>query len=430
MFDLATQLAAEKKIDAGLMEHDPEEGARGARPGAAPSVHGQARPSRAASVGHGLLRRRLGPAALLDQLETEDRRDKRRLLLDLLVVHGEEGARPRPGAAPGVARDAGQRLRPPQLDLPPAPRPPPRRRGGRGRDRRGSRASPPPPTRPSSRRRPSSTSGKAHHPRVARGARVAARLLGGGARARGTWTTPTREEGLAALDRVASALAKQGGPKGWSALVDHALSGRPELGDAAARLAELGTHDLSHAPAVLETLTREDPREPAEGCPRPPRGPQGPGPAGPRGRARRHARPGGPGAARGGPQALHRAGAGQGGGACARGPAPGRGRRGGSRPGRRPLGRARPLRLLRRCCTARPGQGHRHAQPPAEGGRRRPGHGRLLPRPRGLGTLGHREGPSAVYQLYRAAVRGQLRLRRRRRPARRRQPPSPSSPPS
>ena len=31
----------------------------------------------------------LGPAALLDQLETEERRDKRRLLLDLLVVHGE-----------------------------------------------------------------------------------------------------------------------------------------------------------------------------------------------------------------------------------------------------------------------------------------------------------------------------------------------------
>ena len=36
-----------------------------------------------------------------------------------------------------------------------------------------------------------------------------------------------REEGLASLDRIASALARQGGAEGWRALVEHALSGRP-----------------------------------------------------------------------------------------------------------------------------------------------------------------------------------------------------------
>jgi hypothetical protein len=69
--------------------------------------------------------------------------------------------------------------------------------------------------------------------------------------------TTAREEGLAALDRVAAALARQGGARGWSALVDHAFSGRPELGDTAARLAELGAQDLSRAPEVVEALMHE-----------------------------------------------------------------------------------------------------------------------------------------------------------------------------
>jgi len=64
-------------------------------------------------------------------------------------------------------------------------------------------------------------------------------------------------EGFAILDRVASALARQGGPKGWRALVDHALSRRPELGATAARLGELGTQDLSSSPEVLRVLTAE-----------------------------------------------------------------------------------------------------------------------------------------------------------------------------
>jgi hypothetical protein len=39
--------------------------------------------------------------------------------------------------------------------------------------------------------------------------------------------------------------------------VDHALSGRPGLGNTAARLAELGAQDLSHAPQVIDALAHE-----------------------------------------------------------------------------------------------------------------------------------------------------------------------------
>ena len=189
MFDLATQLAAEKKIDAGFMEpilkkgHEALDPARLRQYMDKPDRHAQLQ-SVMAFFDAGL-----GPAALLDQLETEDRRDKRRLLLDLLVVHGEKGRAPRPGAAPGVARDAGQRLRPPQLDLPPAPRPPPRRRGGRGRDRRG--RAPRRPRQPGlpRRRRPSSTSGR---PTTRAWRRRSCRCSAPGRRSSSarTWTTP------------------------------------------------------------------------------------------------------------------------------------------------------------------------------------------------------------------------------------------------
>ena len=60
---------------------------------------------------------------------------------------------------------------------------------------------------------------------------------------------------MAALDRIAGALARQGGAKGWRALVRHALSRRPELGNTTGRLAELGSQDLSPSHDVVEALT-------------------------------------------------------------------------------------------------------------------------------------------------------------------------------
>jgi hypothetical protein len=67
----------------------------------------------------------------------------------------------------------------------------------------------------------------------------------------------TRNDGFGALDRIASAIARQGYPQGWAALVDHALGRRPELGATIERLADLGSQDLSQSPEVVDRLLEE-----------------------------------------------------------------------------------------------------------------------------------------------------------------------------
>jgi hypothetical protein len=64
-----------------------------------------------------------------------------------------------------------------------------------------------------------------------------------------------RDEALGTLDRLAAALARQGGRKAWGALVDHGLSREPKLGNTLERLAELGQQDLSAVPDVVDLLT-------------------------------------------------------------------------------------------------------------------------------------------------------------------------------
>jgi hypothetical protein len=59
---------------------------------------------------------------------------------------------------------------------------------------------------------------------------------------------------LVHLDRVAAALARFATPRTWAALVEHALGREAALGDALARLAELSSQDLSPAPAVVSRL--------------------------------------------------------------------------------------------------------------------------------------------------------------------------------
>ena len=56
------------------------------------------------------------------------------------------------------------------------------------------------------------------------------------------------------LDRTAAALARFATPRAWTALVEHALGRRPAQGDTLARLAELGSQDLSTVPQVVERL--------------------------------------------------------------------------------------------------------------------------------------------------------------------------------
>jgi hypothetical protein len=197
----------------------------------------------------------LGATTLLDQLATEERRETRRLLLDLLVVHGETAramARARLEASlEAPASDFGRRNWIYLLRLVPRPA------GEAAESEIAAVARFASPGNPAFLVKEALTHlGQTRQPKAAE---ALVSLLGAweAELAREDTDEAAYEEGLALLDRVASAIARQGAPEGWRALVDHALSRRPELGDTMARLAELGAHDLSPGPEVVETLTAE-----------------------------------------------------------------------------------------------------------------------------------------------------------------------------
>src|SRR5258708_36892226 len=68
---------------------------------------------------------------------------------------------------------------------------------------------------------------------------------------------PDRTEGHALLDRLCSALIRTAHPAAWAAVVQHALSERPELGSTLDRLAEFSSQGLSGSPPVLARLLPE-----------------------------------------------------------------------------------------------------------------------------------------------------------------------------
>jgi tRNA A-37 threonylcarbamoyl transferase component Bud32 len=252
MFELATRLAAEKKVEAGFMEpilrkgHEALDDRRLRQYMDKPDRHAQLLSVMAFfSAG-------LGPGPLLDQLETEERRERRKLLLDLLVVHGETGramARSRLEASVEVAAsDFARRNWIYLLRLVP-------RAAGEAADAEvDAVARFATPGNPAFLAKEALTHlGQTREPRAAA---ALVSLLAAWEREleREDQDEVAREEGLASLDRIASALARQDNARCWSALVEHALSGGPELGAMTARLAELGARDLSGSPEVVETL--------------------------------------------------------------------------------------------------------------------------------------------------------------------------------
>ncbi|HSD28886.1 MAG TPA: DUF4388 domain-containing protein, partial [Vicinamibacteria bacterium] len=255
MFELAQQLASAKKIDPGFVEpilkrgHEALDPARLRQYMDRPDRHEQLQ-SVMAFFAYGL-----GPEILLGQLENEERRDRRRLLLDLLVVHGD--------AARGLASARLlESLEKPASDF--------GRRNWIYLLRHVPRAAGETPdaeieavARLASPANPAFLVkeallllGQLRHPRASE---VLVSLLGAweAELERKGLDEAAREEALAALDRLGSALARQGGPSAWQALVEHALSGRSELGDTTARLAELGAYDLSQAPQIVDALVHE-----------------------------------------------------------------------------------------------------------------------------------------------------------------------------
>ena len=255
MFELAAKLASEKKVEGGFMEpilrkgHEALDEKRLRQYMDRPDRHAQLQ-SVMAFFGPGL-----GAATLLDQLETEERRDRRRLLLDLLVVQGDAArslARARLEASlETAASDFGRRNWIYLLRLVPRPA------GDPIEVEVGAVARFATPDNPAFLAKEALTHlGQTRHPRAGQ-ALVSLLKRWEAELERDDLDERARGEGFASLDRIGSALARQGGRSGWLALVEHALSGRPELGDTVARLADLGAHDLSSSPEAVEALVAE-----------------------------------------------------------------------------------------------------------------------------------------------------------------------------
>jgi len=255
MFDLASKLATEELIEPGYVA--PIRGRGHEQLDSEKLREYMDRPER-----HTQLRQvmvffepGLGVKILLDQIETEERRDRRRLLLDLLVIHGppardEAMARLRVSVETEVS-DFGRRNWIYLLRLIPGA---------------------------------TSAETEAEIEVVSRFAgpgmplflvKEALTHLGfirhlGAGRAlvallerwesymlRGDLDPESHQNGVAALDRLAAALASQRNSLPWDALIDHALSGEAEFGATTKRLEELGNQDLSSAPKVVERLIGE-----------------------------------------------------------------------------------------------------------------------------------------------------------------------------
>ena len=255
MFELAVKVASEKKVGAGFMEPILRKGHEALdekrlrqymdRPDRLPQLQAVM----------AFFEAGLGPAALLDQVETEERRDRRRLLLDLLVVHGDVAralARARLEASlEKPASDFGRRNWIYLLRLVPRPA------GDPITGEIDTVARFATPGNPAFLAKEALTHlGQVHHPRAGE-ALVSVLEAWEAELERENLGEEARGEGLATLDRIGSALARQGGRKAWLALVEHALSRRPEFGDTVSRLAELGAQDLSSSPEVVESLVEE-----------------------------------------------------------------------------------------------------------------------------------------------------------------------------
>jgi Domain of unknown function (DUF4388) len=254
MFGLAEQMVAEGKVKGAFVEpmvatgHEYLSPDRLKKLAESPDKHPYLRP---------VLRffRAYGPPSLLEQLQEETRRDKRRLLLTLIEVHGEAGraaAYERLVADPGgtqtdvyLMRNVVSLLRAiPRTDDTPAVL-----------DEEVARVA--------GLLRPGvplllmkevfQYLGQARHERAEK---ALIEFLAGieDALTPLTLDPEDREALMIQADRVCSALARAGTPAARLALVEHALQRTSALGDTLARLSELGRQDLSATPTIVARL--------------------------------------------------------------------------------------------------------------------------------------------------------------------------------
>jgi hypothetical protein len=196
----------------------------------------------------------LGVPALLDELQVEERRDRRRLLLTLLQAHGpaaretaltrvEAFVEGRDDPGPFLLRNLLSLLRliPREADESPE-----EEIEAVGRlaepDRAGIVI-----------REAILYLSVTRHPK-ARQALIKLIRDYEGRLAHSELAAETREEWQGALDKIAAGLARQGGPAAWEVVVEHGLGGAPGMGDTFGRLTALSSQDLSASPPLVERL--------------------------------------------------------------------------------------------------------------------------------------------------------------------------------
>jgi serine/threonine protein kinase len=255
MIDLALELVSEKKVESGYVDpvrkqgHEALDQARLKEFMDKPDRHYQLRQVLE------FFEPGLGVSPLLDQLEIEERRDRRRLILDLLLIHGapaRAAARQRLwDSAETEVSDFARRNWIYLLRLIPRAEGDPVDPEIEAAARYGVPGMP-----LFLVKETVNFLGQTRHPTAARALMT---LLG-------RWESfltqdevdeAARSDGFAALDRLASALARLGYPQGWQALVDHALGRAAGLGATVGRLSDLGSQDLSESPEIVDRLLGE-----------------------------------------------------------------------------------------------------------------------------------------------------------------------------
>jgi hypothetical protein len=196
----------------------------------------------------------LGVPALLEELQVEERRDRRRLLLTLLQVHGQaarDAALARVEAFLAGRDDPGPFLLRNLLSLlrlvpREAEEPPDDEIEAVGRLAEPGRAA-------IVIREAILYLSVTRHPR-ARQALIKLVHDYEGRLSQAGLAEETREEWQGALDRITAGLARQGGPAAWTMVIEHGLGGAPGMGDALGRLTALSSQDLSASPPLVERL--------------------------------------------------------------------------------------------------------------------------------------------------------------------------------
>jgi hypothetical protein len=257
MFELAIQLNEEKKIDPGFVEtvrrkgHESLDQSRLRQYIEKPEYHFQLR------MVLNFFSFGLGHGSLLDELQVEQRRERRRFLLELLEVHGEPArrlARERLLAAMEGGEESGAHIQRNWIYLLRTIARSPEQAPEAEIEIVAHYATPG--HEPFLVREAVTYLGQSKHVKARHS--LVTLLHAFEAECSRTDATPEKMvEWHGGLDKICGALARFGTASAWSAVLDHALSRQAHLGSTMSRLSELSSQNLAASPDLLNRLFAE-----------------------------------------------------------------------------------------------------------------------------------------------------------------------------